>query len=76
MKKFENKHFTTTKLVVVLKNGKFVKSWQYSQGIFDVLKTSDVDKAEEIGEMAFDTFFSNEGATRVRVTKTITLDAI
>jgi predicted SnoaL-like aldol condensation-catalyzing enzyme len=51
-------------LVVFVKNGEYVKEWQYSQGNFDVVTTPDLRFAENFGEnptLIFNKFFLDDG---------------
>jgi hypothetical protein len=64
----------TTKNIIKLANGKFVKDWEYSQGHFDLVETDDALEACELDEENFMVFFMDKGATRV--TAKITVDIV
>lgn len=48
--------------IVKLKNGNYVKDWQYSQGIFEVEETNNVFHAKWIPESQFTKFFKPKDA--------------
>lgn len=57
-----------TKTIVRRANGGYVKSWQYSQGYFDVIETTDILEAALVTERNFKTFFQPEGDTLIPIT--------
>ena len=53
--------------IVQLKNERFVKDWQYSQGCFDMVETDDACAAKDFtgSEDNFETYFRKSGARLV-----------
>lgn len=51
-------------LVVFVKDGEYVKEWQYSQGYFDVVTTTELRFAENFGRdytLIYNKFFRDKG---------------
>lgn len=61
------------KTIVLLANGNYVKSWQYSQGYFDVVETEDVLEATSVSKNNYETFFQKDGAKLMLVKYDVTL---
>jgi hypothetical protein len=47
-----------TKLIVKLKNGAYVKDWQYSQGFLDIVETLSPFQAISVSSADFNMFFT------------------
>ena len=62
---------TVTQILKVIQtpSGKFVKTWQYSQGHFDVVETDDIFQALKFNDnqQDFNIFFSNLGYIQITV---------
>ena len=64
--------------VVQLANGNYVKSWQYSQDLFETIPTANILVAEDFSDNfeGFRKFFRHRGASLLEVQATIKIKEI